>query len=179
MKILKERPLGSRSRGFSVLGWLLMIPMAIVALLILVFGFYEGRKAYWDSEVKAMCEKEGGIQVYERVVIPARYLDRDGNIKIPTANTDPTRKPFSWEAKPDDLFYYTRDHKTIVSGRLVVGRDEVTIVRRVDKKILGKAVTFGRGGGDFPTYAHPSSFRCPRHQDLEEAVFAKPHPGNR
>ena len=155
-----------------------MIPLAILAMLILAVGFYEGRKAYWDYRVNEMCEKDGGIQVFERVVIPDRYLDKDRNITIPVANTDPTRKPFAWEAKPEDLFYYMRDHRSIINGYLAVGRDEAKIIRGADKKILGTAVIFGRSGGDFPTFAHPSSFRCPKHQNLEEAVFIKPLPGN-
>ena len=166
------------ARGASVIKMLLVIPVALVLLLALVFAFFEGRKAYWDYRVREMCAKDGGIRVYERVLIPSRYLDQDRNIKIPAANMDPSRKPFAWEAKSDDLFYYVWTHKAIVEGYLAAGRDDIKIIRATDKKVLGEAVIFGRSGGDFPTFAYPSSFRCPAHQNLEEAVFIKPQLSN-
>ena len=105
MKNRYGEALGTKSGGFSVVGWLLLTPIAIIVLIIFVVSVFEGRKAYWDFRVKEMCEKDGKIQVYEHVAIPERYLDKDRNIKIPPASSDLSRKPFAWEAKPSDLFF--------------------------------------------------------------------------
>jgi hypothetical protein len=169
--------IGIKSKGFGTIGWLLIIPIAIVVVLILAFAFFEGRKAYWDNVIRAMCEKEGGIKVYERVLISSRYLDKDRNIKIPSAYAESSRKPFEWEAKPGDLYYYVSERQPIIDGYLAVGRTNLKIIRALDKKVLGETVVFRRSGGDFPTFAHPSSFVCPKDQSLpqlQEAVFVKP-----
>lgn len=46
--------------GLGLIGWIVAVPLGLISLLILVIGFYEGRKAYWDSKVREMCEKDGG-----------------------------------------------------------------------------------------------------------------------
>lgn len=44
----------NQNKGFGVLGWLITIAVAVAGILILAVGFFEGRKAYWDSKVKDM-----------------------------------------------------------------------------------------------------------------------------
>ena len=147
--------LSTKSGGFSLLGWLLMIPAAIVALPILVFGFYEGRKAYWDAKVREMCEKDGGVRILERVRISKADVEvlghNNGKISVPIKEAAPRNAPVYSEMKTTHLREWNPE----------VWRREVSVVRREDQKVVAAWVSYSRVGGDFPTFAHPSSRGCP------------------
>lgn len=75
-------------KGFSAIAWLLATPAFLIAGLIAAVIFYEGRKAYWDAQVKEMCVKDGGIRVHERVTLSKADYERlggqSGMIPIPS-----------------------------------------------------------------------------------------------
>jgi len=158
-------------QGIGLVKMLLIVPGVLVLLLLLAIGFFEGRKAYWDYRVKEMCEKDGGTKVFERVSIPSTYLDKDGNIRIPAKPSTPD-KPLHFEAKPTDLFYYETIDEPIMSGYLAVGKHTFNVVRASDRKILATMIVYSRSGGDFPTFAHSSSFSCPDPKSRPEPLNA-------
>src|SRR5688500_192867 len=96
---MKRNPSGIniKSRGFGIVGWLLMVPVALVVLVLLTIGFYEGRKAYWDYQVREMCAKDGGVRILERVRISKtdiNFLGRnDGKIAVPVRELAPPNAP--------------------------------------------------------------------------------------
>ena len=52
-------------------------------------------------------------------------------------------------------------------------RYEEEIIRRSDRRVVGRMVTYGRGGGDFPfTGSAASTFECPgvpeRYAEIEK-----------
>lgn len=51
-----------------------MIPVALISLLVLAIGFYEGRKAYWDSKVREMCAKDGGVQIINKLRVSTEEI---------------------------------------------------------------------------------------------------------
>lgn len=149
--------------------------LGLILLALAYFGFCEARKAYWDHQVKLMCEKEGGIKVYERMPIPREYIDKDGLIRIRSKPKNPAH-PLAFEATPTDTFYYEWIEESIKQGGLAVGRHNLKVYRASDKKVLGSMIVYSRSGGDFPTFAHPSSISCPDIQnrpDLLNSIFIK------
>lgn len=144
-----------RSRGLSTVGWLLVIPVALVVLLILAISFYEGRKAYWDAKVREMCEKDGGVNIIETLRISkadSNLLGRiDGRIDVPVKEL----------AKPNSPAYAELRITNIRKGNPAVTRTESAIVRRSDQVVVARWIVYSRFGGDFPSPAHPSSSRCP------------------
>jgi hypothetical protein len=50
----------------KLIKWLLFAPIVLIGLGVLGT---ELNKAYWDSKVKALCEKEGGVTVFEKMEI--------------------------------------------------------------------------------------------------------------
>lgn len=170
-----------RMRGAGLVKVIALIPVVLVLLLALVFAFFEGRKAYWDYRVKEMCERDGGIVVYEKVSIPDKYVDKNGIIRIPQKLPVSGRRQ-GFEAEATDLFYYEWIDEPIRTGSLAVGRHTLNIIRSTDKKILGSMIIYSRSGGDLPTFAHPSSFSCPdpkARQDPLNMVFVKEHNARR
>ena len=145
-----------RQTGLGLIGWLLMIPASIVVLLILAVGFYEGRKAYWDSKVREMCEKDGGVQILEKLRISKSDIDlletADGKISVATKELANPRAPA----------YAVNRVTGIKNGNPSVWRSEWEIVRRLDQAVVARWVAYSRSGGYFPTgLAHDSRLTCP------------------
>lgn len=158
---------------FSLLASIGYLFAGLILLAIGYFIFCEARKAYWDRQVKEMCEKDGGIKIYEHVSLSqfSRYVDRDGNVRIPLKTTERLSGAFLWEAKPDDIFYRESHLELIRSKDPTVGKSHIKVIRKVDKKLLGEGLFYGRSGGDFPSFAFPSSFTCP--PDKGDATLIK------
>lgn len=135
---------------------LLAVVLAPVAALVAGIGGCEARKAYYDWQVERMCEKDGGITVYEHIKISpsaASQMRRvGGNLAI-------AGEAF---AKADDVAFLRGDRQVLREGHPAITRHEQAIVRRVDGKSLGRVVRYDRVGGDFPlTGSHPSQHSCP------------------
>lgn len=158
--ILERNPSRLRRgmQGASLVKMLLLIPAALVILLFLAIGFFEGRKAYWDYQVREMCEKDGGVKVYETVKLPSEMLNQWGQVSF--------QIPTKQNAKPLDDYYFEWDVHHYLRGSPEVWRNHFTLVRVKDKKILGEAIGYSRRGGDFPGPWHESSFGCAPDADI-------------
>ncbi|MGH9694315.1 MAG: hypothetical protein ACRD5Z_09250, partial [Bryobacteraceae bacterium] len=139
-----------------------VLAVLAVAMLPSCAGYVPGEKAYWDAKVKEMCDKDGGITVYERVKISRREA-RSVLIDHPPTQKARRNQPYVWE----------QNETVIRDSNPRVVRSEILIKRRSDDKILGKTVQYWRSGGDFPTgISEPTSFICPQHAALSEEVFS-------
>ena len=121
-------------RGASLIAWLLMITASIVVSLILVVGFYEGRKSYWDWKVKELCAKDGGVRIFERIAISKEQAN-----SMPKVNDFLGLTP-EVLAKPSAPAYLVMRSVVLREGDPTVIRHENQIVRRSDRRIVGQAV---------------------------------------
>jgi len=132
-----------------------MIPVVLVVLLVLAIGFFEARKAYWDHKVKEMCEIDGDVRIFERVRITKADIDllgrNDGKVSVPVKDLAPVHAPAYSESKTTHLRDWNPE----------VRRVETVVIRRADQKVVARWIYYSRIGGDFPTFAHPSSRGCP------------------
>ena len=143
------------ARGASVIKMLLVIPVALVLLLALVFAFFEGRKAYWDYRVREMCARDGGTHVSEQVSISKQEALLSG-ILVGNDLVIPSRT----EEKMTSGYYIEYESSNIRLESPRVFRAQSTVVRARDRKILAEMITYFRVGGDFPSFAHPSTKTC-------------------
>ncbi|MCG7894401.1 MAG: hypothetical protein JAZ12_08090 [Candidatus Thiodiazotropha taylori] len=131
------------------------------------FWYSVGKKLYYDAQVRYMCEKDGGVVVYETVELSADKFDKYGNLNL-------TSEEFT---KPSVGYYSTIDEVYIKKSDPTILKFTLKIYRKKDKKVLGKAIRYGRGGGDLPGFWHPSSYGCPPVMEsigrLESLVFKK------
>lgn len=134
---------------------LLAIPVAFVLYYVGLYGYCQLNKAYWDREVRKLCEIDGGVQIYEKVELsvgeyPDLINDR-GVLRIPSKN----------HAKKTDPFFRESNTEVLRIGSPRIYRYEQSIVRRTDNKKISIQVVYGRRGGDFPVgFGPPSSFSC-------------------
>jgi hypothetical protein len=138
--------------GSKVLKWILLSP---VVLFLLGIVFCEINKAYWNHQVRLMCEKDGGVTVYEHIELTQDEFNLLGGFN------GYIRAPVEKYAKKFDLYISTSVHDQIHDINPYVYRSKITIFRRSDKKNLGEEISYSRVGGDFPTgIMHESSFSC-------------------
>lgn len=110
-----------------------------------------------DEEVRTLCAKDGGIKVFEKVLLPANRFDTYGEIRVPSRDL----------AKASDDFFYEWDMTYYRKGNPSMWRNHFRLVRRVDGKVLGEGITYSRVGGDFPGPWQDSSFGCPERADIK------------
>lgn len=129
-------------------------------------SYTPGAKSHWDARVKELCEKDGGIMVYER----ARINRSDFRPPIVSAGILPL--PPDESAASTTPYVSRRVNVTLNASSPRVERSETQVIRRSDGKVLGRSVQYWRRGGDVPTgIAEDSSFICPAHADLSSQVF--------
>lgn len=143
-----------RMWGASSVWILLLIPAVFLVLIAATFVFYEGRKAYWDYRVREMCEKDGGNTTYEKVNISRAQFQTWGGIG------DVLGIPSESDNRKDIPFFRRSRDETLRIGNPQLVRLETDFVRRSDEKLMGKSVHYFRRDGDFPSWAHESSFGC-------------------
>ena len=137
--------------------------LAVTAILVMS-GCEKGRL---DDEVRRLCAIDGGVRVYETVKLPPDRFDKFEVVSIPSNK----------KAKSADDFFYELNVHYLQKGNPSLVRFHYRLVRRVDGKVLGELIKYGRGGGDIPSPIHDSHFTCPEgsrdQPSLETLVFQR------
>lgn len=143
---------------------ILLISIAVGGLSFFTSGC---EKWQLDQQVRERCAKDGGIKIYETVKLPPDSFDQWGMVKLYTERQD-IKDAYRNDAdgihmehalgteylfKSDDYFYRKGDPAML--------RHHYQVIRRSDNRLLGEAVSYGRGGGDLPGPWFPSSYTCP------------------
>lgn len=151
----------NKQTGRSFISWLVLSPLMllgiVIALVIIAVLLCEANKAYWDHKVKGMCEKDGGIEVFEHIEVTQEEFEKLGGNQYGEIEI-----PFEQYRKPIDLYYIKfSDRVKRKFFTLTIGRSITEIIRVKDKKVMSKIISYGRSGGDFPTgIVHSSYFSC-------------------
>ena len=112
-----------------------------------------GQKWMLDRQVRELCEKDGGVRVYETVKLPAEKFNKYGQVNFyrPIDGENALGPEYVWKW---NLRYYRKGNPSFY-------RSHIQIYRKSDGKLLGESVSYKRGGGDLPGPWHGSSFMCP------------------
>ncbi|MHB1198396.1 MAG: hypothetical protein ACYCZ6_02330 [Polaromonas sp.] len=143
-----------RARGMSTLKTILLIPAALIAILVLTFGFYEARKAYWDYQVDKLCAQDGGVKINEVMYVDAQQYEKlknkFGQLAPPFKNELERAGTVAFLA--DSTIYIRRNDPT-------VAKHVLSIIRSTDGVALATRTSYGRSDGDLISL-HPSSYIC-------------------
>lgn len=131
------------------------IVAALMLIPILVVVFYEGRKAYWDHQVQALCANDGGVSITERVYISSTQESLLPHVGGAVAVAPESLSDVAWPAFSRTTEAYIHE------GQPTVVRYEHEVIRRLDSRSVAKAIVYVRSGGDIPSPAFPSSNYCP------------------
>ncbi|MBS1187777.1 MAG: hypothetical protein H6R04_1795 [Burkholderiaceae bacterium] len=146
--------------------------VAIFVITIGLFISFEIYKAFQDAKVRNLCAKDGGIRVYEQVVLPPEKFNQWGQVNFyePTQGENSLGAEYLYTRKVE---YYAQGAPALNPGEISVKRTFVQVNRRTDMKLLGEMVLYIRAGGDMPGPWKPTAFTCPDIQTTnEEALFA-------
>jgi hypothetical protein len=135
----------------------------LVVTVVGCMGYVPGRQSYWDAKVKEMCEKDGGVTIYEKVHISKSEIDRG---VLPMTADGKLGVAFQELASPDAPVYAVNKTKILREGSPGVWRSEWDVIRRADKSTVARVVVYERIGGDFPSPAHDSRIACPDLKDI-------------
>lgn len=138
-------------------GWL-------IPLLIVVINVSGCEKVRLDEEVRRLCAIDGGVKVYETVILPAERFDKYGVVHIPLKEM----------ATPKDDYFYEQKVTYLARGNPELWRTHFRIVRRTDGMVLGESISYTRRGGDIPGPWQASSLVCPNpvnRKSVEQLVF--------
>lgn len=144
--------------------------LLVVAVVLLVdgcAGYVPGRKSYWDAKIKKLCEKDGGVTIYERIHISKEQIERgvlprtwpSGQFGVgePNISFSPRRL-----ARPDAPVYSEVPKDTVLREKNPrVIRRETTVIRRADQAVVARWTTYSRSGGDLIVVDVASGFSCP------------------
>lgn len=136
----------------KIVAAIVLIPLV---LLVVGVGGCEARKAYYDSQLRKMCEKDGGVVVFERMPVSRQLF-----VQLGGGDQQMIRVPLEKDS-PEVPFFIEYSSTDIRSGNPRIFRSETRYYRRSDRKLLAVRKSFSRVGGDFPSFGHPSSFSCP------------------
>ena len=82
--------------------WMLMVSLVV---LLSVAGC-EREKDRLDAEVRRLCAQDGGVKVYEKVLLPPSKFDSGGVVSVPLESN----------SKPADQFYYEWETTHLKTG---------------------------------------------------------------
>lgn len=144
-----------------------LIAVACIVTLSGLLWLAVGEKWLADQQVRELCAKDGGVRVYETVVLPEQQFNelKQKNFVL------------EYQAKPTDEYYIETDKHYYRKGRLSVSRSQSRLIRRSDGRVLGEYIRYARVGGDLPGPWHHSSFSCSdlmkQPVNFETAIFVK------
>lgn len=140
------------------------ITLTLFVLFCLWLGIPTFNKWRADKLVDELCAKDGGVKVYETVILPKERFNEWGQFFVPGKSV----------MKPSDEFYRAWEITNIQGsyestniGTLSIIKSHFLLYRSKDVKLLGESISYGRRGGDPIGPWHPSSYICPVYMDNE------------
>lgn len=130
------------------------------------FWLAAGEKLWLDHKVRELCAVDGGVRVYETVVLPPEKFNQWGqpNFYRPTQGENALGPEYVFKEESHD--FENRDAK--------VFRYHYKVIHRSGQKVLGETTSYERRGGDLPGPWQPSSFTCPPIKEAgPNALFMK------
>ena len=155
--------------------------VAITLAAILLLTLVGCERWALDRQMEELCKKDGGIKVYEAVILPATFYVQHGELRsgpnMPVAQD-------AWFVRiglDDNYRLYVHDERIVGKearhdrGEGSLNRVHEAIYRWPEKRLLGEAVWYARNGGDWFTLGfQPSGKSCPHFtRGLAQSIFTK------
>ena len=139
--------------------------LVFVVLFLGWLFFYPSERDRFDAEAERLCAIDGGIKIYETVILPSDKFTRDGVPIIPG------------KEYRNDFNYYQDSRYELLAGKMSSGdgaslkRLVTRYIRASDRKVLAEFTSYTSGGGAmFAGYMHDYGYRCPAISDQRELL---------
>lgn len=124
----------------------------VVAWIVIPFWVAVGKQIYYHSMIDDLCEKDGGVQVYEVVELTPDKFNRWGqpNFYRPTEGDKALGEGY--------VFKYVDDTVRAQSPEIV--RSHVQVFRRSDLTLLGESISYHHRYAGLPGPWHTPGYGC-------------------
>jgi len=130
----------------------------VIAMTSLLSGCEQERV---DEQMQELCDKDGGIKIYEKVELPKEKFTENGDLTFFV----------TYNVSSGGYYFETKDEK-LRENSPTLTRYTYTITRESDKKILGTYVYYLRiGGAIFPRLGPDPAKQCP--SNLSDRIFKR------
>lgn len=148
--------------------------MAMFLSFVVCATLLSGCERYWlDRQMEELCKKDGGVKVYEKVMLPPAEYERVFNF-VAAAKSKEERygSGYRYVLKSDVVAGKGVDPD---KGRGTLTRYYGALYRALDGRLLGENISYQRVGGDLFTFGfQPSGNHCPKPRiDLAQSIFVK------
>ena len=134
---------------------LLVFLAGLILIPLLIIGFYEGRKAYWDAKVREMCAIDGGVKIHQTHEVDLRtyqtLINQFGKVDIPRKGD---------VRSIESALVHTYEDVYLRRSSPEVRRSRISVIRSSDGSVIATNTTYSRVGGDLVAF-HPSYLSCP------------------
>jgi len=138
--------------------------------------FWPSEKDHLNKQMAALCKKDGGVRIYERVQLSPQMYNEWGSLKTPKT----IKRGNEYISQIADIYESNTEKENIKNGDPFKGegslaRHHTKVIRVTDKKILAEYISYSRVGGDRWFAGMPSAENCPINDgtSLLEKVFYK------
>ncbi|MDB5814737.1 MAG: hypothetical protein JWN23_1854 [Rhodocyclales bacterium] len=125
-----------------------------------------------DRRMNEVCQKDGGVKVYETVKLPSEMFDPAGSVKATLVQNDGKSYMLiagAYAVKEDSLDLKSGDP---LKGEASLTRITLKVSRVADGKVLAEGVQYLRAGGDLIVIGHHTQAVCPNGPlDINKKVF--------
>ena len=147
----------------------------ITKTIVLVAGVFTFSGYIWltvgerwvvDNRVKELCEKDGGVNVYESISLPPEKFNKWGSINFYV--------PTEGENALGDEYIFKRNRILLKEEEPSIIKVHTMIIRRKDMRLLGESTFYKRSGGGLPGPWFNSGYGCPilnKQTDILRQVF--------
>ncbi|NKF23343.1 hypothetical protein [Solimonas marina] len=154
----------------KTLAWLLFF------LCVSLLSLMKGNKYLVERRMGSLCRSDGGIRVYEKVILPKNMFDEYGN-PFPGWQQRSVKNLLGHEYLYDDEYEALNNGQPELGGTSLIRHDQ-KIIRRADGQLLAEKIYYSSYGGDISLLIGFESTvnTCPsrkEEQQLIRSVFVK------
>jgi hypothetical protein len=124
--------------------------ISIITAIIAAITLLGCEQARVDAQMDELCKKDGGMKIYEKVVLPKDQFKYGVPIFHQTWNTS------------GGGYRFIAGHERLRPSKPTLTRYTYSVVREADRKTLGVYIVYSRIGGDIMWRPGPDSSKtCP------------------
>jgi len=146
-----------------------------LGIFVLWLFFWPSEKDHLNAQMAALCKKDGGVKIYERVKLPAEMFNEFGSLKTPKT----IRKGNEYISQFANIYELSTEVQIIKDGDLQKGEGRLTrqyrkLFNTKNNSLLAEGVFYGRAGGDRWSPGMHSQSGCPENPvNIADEVFSK------
>jgi hypothetical protein len=143
-----------------------------LGLFIVALTLCGCEQARVDAQMEALCKKDGGMKIYEKVVLPKDQFTKFGDpVFFNTWNE--SGGGYKFVSKSEQIKVTRPSLDVLTWNHTTLTKDTSMVIREADNKILGTYVYYLRVGGAIMPRLGPDPARlCPKnHTNFLRTIF--------